>query len=108
MSCSGRWTYSRALGSAWAFWGSDEQPSFARPDSRGRLSPHTAIPHKRVKRSIGVVHDLSANDCRHDFSYEVPAVEGSVVRERTRLCGFEGPALLRIEDGHVGEVAACK
>src|SRR5229473_1864569 len=56
--------------------------------------------------SIRAIHDLPAHDSRHNFPRKLPAIEWSVVRPRPRLGGLKRPALLGVEDGDVGEVAA--
>src|ERR1700722_1930464 len=54
---------------------------------------------------VGAVDNFPAYDGGHDFPDEVPAIEGSVVRQGSRFPCFEGPALFGIEDGHVGVIA---
>src|SRR5260370_40492956 len=56
--------------------------------------------------SIRAIHDLPAHDSRHNFARKLPAIEWSVVRQRPRLGSFKRPALLSVEDGYIGEVAA--
>src|SRR6266851_9889846 len=56
--------------------------------------------------SIRAIDDLPAHDSRHNFPRKLPAIERSVVRQRPRLGSFKRPALLGVENGDVGEVAA--
>ena len=51
---------------------------------------------------IGSIYNLPTHDRRHNFPYEMPAIEGSVVRFRAGLCCFEGPAFLGVENSYVG------
>src|ERR1700693_6232556 len=59
-----------------------------------------------TRDSARSVNNLPAHNRRHYFSWKLPAIKRSVVRQRPRLGGLKRPALLGIEDSYVGEVAA--
>src|SRR5438876_584281 len=52
------------------------------------------------------VHHLPAHNRRHNLPRELPTIERGVARQRPRLPRLKPPALLGIEDGNVGEIAA--
>ena len=52
------------------------------------------------------INNLSTHNRGDNFSCELPAVKRCVARFGARLRGLEGPTLLGIKDGDVGEAAA--
>src|SRR5580658_9062537 len=55
---------------------------------------------------VPAVNNLPAHNRRHNLPRKLPAIKRSIARQRPRLGGFKGPALLGVENGYVGEVAA--
>src|SRR5579871_6403604 len=67
-----------------------------------RLSPPA-----RTKLLCAINH-LPTHYRRHNLPRKLPPIKRRVVRQRARLRGCESPALLGIEDGHVGKIALAK
>jgi hypothetical protein len=62
-----------------------------------------SLPEGRV--GLFPIHNLPTHNRRHNFPRKLPAIERSVLRFGFPLRGFVSPALLGIENRHIGMAA---
>src|SRR5271166_5802113 len=61
---------------------------------------------ERGRGLIRAIYNLPTRNSRHNFPRQLPAIKRSIARQRPRSGSLKCPALLRVEERHVGEVSA--